>query len=424
MRILIAEDDSALASFVKKGLDAEHYAVDVSNDGEQARALAGEFDYDLVVLDLNLPRLDGVAVLRYLRTRKPSLPILVLTGRSRVEDRVQCLDLGADDYLGKPFSFSELSARIRALLRRCHMPAESVLTVQDLKLDRVERRVERAGRRIDLTGKEFALLEYLMRNAGRRITRAMIIEHVWNLSFDTCTNVVDVYVNYLASCKLGQGGTTALLQMDLAVAFPLIDVLLGGEGSSPLAGRQLTEIEEQILETVMRIICRELQSAWQVLVLEIEFEARQQPEQAQRLMPSEEKTLSLSFDISVAENRGTLNVVFPTVVSNTLLRKLSAGWVRAKRRARPDSEQRLRHRLVTCPFRVDLAMKVPGVPWRDLIDLSPGTLLVLKCPAHKPAALRVNGCELFVATVARQGWLRAAQVLEPCRPEPERKSAP
>jgi two-component system copper resistance phosphate regulon response regulator CusR len=196
MRILIAEDDSALASFVKKGLDAEHYAVDVSNDGEQARAMAGEFDYDLVVLDLNLPRLDGVAILRYLRTRKPSMPILVLTGRTRVEDRVQCLDLGADDYLGKPFSFSELSARIRALLRRCHMPAESVLTVEDLKLDRVERRVERAGRRIDLTGKEFALLEYLMRNAGRRITRAMIIEHVWNLSFDTCTNVVDVYVNY------------------------------------------------------------------------------------------------------------------------------------------------------------------------------------------------------------------------------------
>jgi two-component system, OmpR family, copper resistance phosphate regulon response regulator CusR len=196
MRILIAEDDSALASFVKKGLDAEHYAVDVSNDGEQARAMAGEFEYDLVVLDLNLPRLDGVAILRYLRTRKPSMPILVLTGRTRVEDRVQCLDLGADDYLGKPFSFTELSARIRALLRRCHLPAESVLTVEDLKLDRVERRVERAGRRIDLTGKEFALLEYLMRNAGRRITRAMIIEHVWNLSFDTCTNVVDVYVNY------------------------------------------------------------------------------------------------------------------------------------------------------------------------------------------------------------------------------------
>src|ERR1700688_4567974 len=197
MRILVAEDDTALASFVKKGLESEHYAVDLSADGEQARAMAGELDFDLVVLDLNLPRLDGVAVLRFLRTRKPSIPILVLTGRTRVEDRVQCLDLGADDYLGKPFSFTELSARIRALMRRSHLPAESVLAVEDLKLDRVERRVERGGRRIDLTGKEFALLEYLMRNAGRRITRPMIIEHVWNLSFDTCPNVVDVYVNYL-----------------------------------------------------------------------------------------------------------------------------------------------------------------------------------------------------------------------------------
>jgi two-component system copper resistance phosphate regulon response regulator CusR len=196
MRMLIAEDDPALAGFVKKGLEAEHYAVDVSVDGERVRALASEFNYDLLVLDLNLPRLDGVSILRHLRTRKPSMPILVLTGRSRVEDRVQCLDLGADDYLVKPFSFTELSARIRALLRRAHLPAESVLVVDDLKLDRVERRVERAGRRIELTSKEFALLEYLMRNAGRRVTRAMIIEHVWNLSFDTCTNVVDVYINY------------------------------------------------------------------------------------------------------------------------------------------------------------------------------------------------------------------------------------
>ena len=220
MRILIAEDDSALSGFVKKGLDAEHYAVDVSNDGEQARAMAGEFDYDLVVLDLNLPHLDGVAILRYLRTRKPSMPILVLTGRTRVEDRVQCLDLGADDYLGKPFSFSELSARIRALLRRCHLPAESVLTVDDLKLDRIERRVERAGRRIDLTGKEFALLEYLMRNAGRRITRAMIIEHVWNLSFDTCTNVVDVYVNYLRR-KVDDGYGTRLIHTVRGVGYEL-----------------------------------------------------------------------------------------------------------------------------------------------------------------------------------------------------------
>src|SRR5205809_6754574 len=147
------------------------------------------------MLDLNLPRVDGVTILRHLRTRKPSLPILVLTSRNRVEDRVQCLDLGADDYMGKPFSFAELSARIRALLRRSHLPAAAVPSVADLKIDRVERRVERAGKRIELTSKEFGLLEYLMLNAGR-VTRAMIIEHVWNLLFDTGTNVIDVYVNF------------------------------------------------------------------------------------------------------------------------------------------------------------------------------------------------------------------------------------
>ncbi len=220
MRILVAEDDTALASFVRKGLESEHYAVDISGDGEQARAMAGELDFDLVVLDLTLPRLDGVAVLRFLRTRKPSMPILVLTGRNRVEDRVQCLDLGADDYLGKPFSFSELSARIRALMRRSHMPVESVLAVDDLKLDRVERRVERGGRRIELTSKEFCLLEYFMRNAGRRVTRAMIIEHVWNLSFDTCTNVVDVYVNYLRR-KVDDGHDKHLIHTIRGVGYEL-----------------------------------------------------------------------------------------------------------------------------------------------------------------------------------------------------------
>jgi two-component system copper resistance phosphate regulon response regulator CusR len=228
MRMLIAEDDPALAGFVKKGLEAEHYAVDVSGDGERARALASEYNYDLVVLDLNLPRLDGVAILRHVRTRKPTMPILVLTGRNRVEDRVQCLDLGADDYLVKPFSFTELSARIRALLRRSHLPAESVLAVDDLKLDRVERRVERGGRRIELTSKEFALLEYLMRNAGRRITRAMIIEHVWNLSFDTCTNVVDVYINYLRR-KVDDGFGKRLIHTIRGVGYELSSRAGAGE---------------------------------------------------------------------------------------------------------------------------------------------------------------------------------------------------
>ena len=220
MRILIAEDDLALAGFVSKGLEAEHYAVDVSGDGEQARALASEFDYDLVILDLSLPRLDGVAILKDLRNRKPNLPVLVLTARSRVDDRVLCLDAGADDYLVKPFSFSELSARIRALLRRSRMAIESVLRVEDLKLDRVERRVTRGTRHIELTSKEFALLEYLMRNAGRRVTRAMIIEHVWNLSFDSATNLVDVYVAYLRR-KVDDGAPRKLIHTIRGVGYEL-----------------------------------------------------------------------------------------------------------------------------------------------------------------------------------------------------------
>jgi len=189
MRILVVEDDGPLASFLCKGLEAEHYAVDVSGDGEQARAMALESDYDLLVLDLNLPRLDGLEVLRAVRAPKPSLPVLILTARSRIEDRVQALDAGADDYLIKPFSFTELSARVRALLRRGPRTVETVLQVADLELDRVERKVRRAGKAIELTSKEFCLLEYLLRNAGRRVTRNMIIEHVWNLSFDTSTNV-------------------------------------------------------------------------------------------------------------------------------------------------------------------------------------------------------------------------------------------
>jgi len=220
MRILIAEDDAALAGFVRKGLEAEHYAIDVSADGEQARALASELDYDLIVLDLNLPRLDGVAILKKVRSKKPNVPILILTARGKVEDRVQCLDTGADDYLVKPFSFSELSARIRALLRRSRLPSESVLTVEDLKLDRVERRVTRGSRAIELTSKEFALLEYLMRNAGRRVTRAMIIEHVWNLSFDSSTNLVDVYINYLRR-KVDDGAPQKLIHTIRGVGYEL-----------------------------------------------------------------------------------------------------------------------------------------------------------------------------------------------------------
>ncbi len=220
MRILIAEDDQTLGKFVREGLENEHYRVDVSTDGEQARAAALDSEYDVVILDLNLPRLDGVSILRQLRVKKPSTPVLVLTQRSRVEDRVQCLDMGADDYLPKPFSFTELSARIRALLRRSHLPSENVLQISDLKLDRAQRLVERGGRRIDLTTREFSLLEYLMRNAGRKVTRSMIVEHVWNLTFDTTTNVVDVYINYLRR-KVDDGFPRKLIHTVRGVGYEL-----------------------------------------------------------------------------------------------------------------------------------------------------------------------------------------------------------
>ncbi|HTT20562.1 MAG TPA: response regulator transcription factor [Candidatus Sulfotelmatobacter sp.] len=232
MRILVAEDDEALAKFVRQGLEGEHYTVDLVKDGEQALSAALACDYEIVILDLNSPKLDGVGVLRQVRVKRPSLPILILTQRTRVEDRIQCLDTGADDYLSKPFSFSELSARIRALIRRSHLPSESVLTVGDLKLDRVQRRVERGGLRIELTAKEFSLLEYLMRNAGRDVTRSMIIEHVWNLTFDTTTNVVDVYINY-ASAQVDQR-KVGRLALAIQVAFQELGVFPASTSKVPL----------------------------------------------------------------------------------------------------------------------------------------------------------------------------------------------
>jgi DNA-binding response OmpR family regulator len=209
-----------VASFVKKGLESEQYAVDWAWDGEGAETLVGEANFDLVILDLVLPKIDGLEVLKYIRSRRPSPMVLILSGRARVEDRVKGLDLGADDYMTKPFSFSELAARVRALLRRSPNPIDIVLRVEDLELDRAERMVRRACRRIDLTPREFALLEYLMRNAGRCVTRAMIIEHVWNFSFDTMTNVVDVYINYLRK-KVDQDSESKLIHTVRNVGYKL-----------------------------------------------------------------------------------------------------------------------------------------------------------------------------------------------------------
>jgi DNA-binding response OmpR family regulator len=218
VRILVAEDDKPVASFVKKGLEAEHYAVDIAANGEEALFMVQEYDYDLLVLDLVLPQKEGLDVLRQIRKESNPLPVLIMTGRSRVEDRVKGLDTGADDYLTKPFSFRELAARVRALMRRRSRPPELLLAVGDLALDRVERTVRRAGRKIELSPKEFALLEYLMINAGRPVTRAMIIEHVWNFSFDTMTNVVDVYINYLRK-KLGHGSQYPLIRTVRSVGY-------------------------------------------------------------------------------------------------------------------------------------------------------------------------------------------------------------
>ncbi|HUS18969.1 MAG TPA: response regulator transcription factor [Terriglobales bacterium] len=220
VRVLIAEDDAILARTLCQGLAQEHYAVDWASDGEEAKYLVCEFDYDLLILDLCLPRRDGLEVLQALRDRKKTLPVLILSGLGKVEDRIRLLDSGADDYLVKPCSIKELNARVRALLRRRGETPGIHLRYQDLELDRVQRIVTRNGRRIQLTSKEFALLEYLLRNAGRRVTRSMIIENVWNLSFDGLTNVVDVYINYLRK-KIDRGSPAKLIHTIRGVGYQL-----------------------------------------------------------------------------------------------------------------------------------------------------------------------------------------------------------
>jgi two-component system copper resistance phosphate regulon response regulator CusR len=197
MHILIAENDTPVANFLSMGFTAEHYTVRIASDGRQVLPMVEEGPCDLIILDLNMPGIGGLEGLRKVRSAKPHLPVLILTGSARVEDRVNGLNSGADDYLPKPFAFSELLARVRALLRRSDRPFEPVLRVRDLELDRVGHLVSRNGRAIELTTKEFTLLEYLMLNAGRNVSRSLIIHHVWKISAETMTNVVDVYINYL-----------------------------------------------------------------------------------------------------------------------------------------------------------------------------------------------------------------------------------
>jgi len=197
MRLLIVEDDRKLAEFVARGLRAERFAVDIAEDGVAGEQYMEAYPYDLLILDLMLPRLSGSELLRRVRRTCSTLPVLVLTARDATDDKVKHFEAGADDYLTKPFDFAELVVRVRALLRRTPAEHTDVLRVDDLELHRLTQRVYRGGQRIDLTAKEYSLLEYLMSSVGRVFSRTMILEHVWDQSFEGVTNIVDVYVRYL-----------------------------------------------------------------------------------------------------------------------------------------------------------------------------------------------------------------------------------
>jgi DNA-binding response OmpR family regulator len=221
VRILVVEDERKVANFISQGLQEEGHTVEVAKDGESALELLRHGPpYDLIVLDVMLPRLDGLAVARQLRAARQAIPILMLTARDREQDKILGLDVGADDYLTKPFSFGEFLARVRALLRRDTLTRASVMRVGDLELDTAARRVRRAGREVALSAREYALLEYFLRNAGRVLTRPMLAEHVWGLNFDPESNVVDVYVGYLRR-KLDGPGEARLLQTVRGVGYVL-----------------------------------------------------------------------------------------------------------------------------------------------------------------------------------------------------------
>jgi heavy metal response regulator len=196
MRVLVVEDELRVRSFLERGLQEAGFAVDVASDGETGLRLALVNPYDAIVLDLMLPKRDGLSVLRELRSAGRATPVLVLTARDEVDDRVRGLDAGADDYLPKPFAFAELLARLRALLRR-GTARPSLIEIDDLRIDLLARKAERAGAKIELTQKEFSLLEYLARHEGEVVTRTMISEHVWDMNFDSFSNVIDVYIRYL-----------------------------------------------------------------------------------------------------------------------------------------------------------------------------------------------------------------------------------
>ncbi len=220
MRILLVEDESKVARFIARGLTADCFAVDTAADGNSGLDLATAYPYDLIILDLMLPGMSGTEILRHLRRKNANVPVLVLSARDAVADKVGHLELGADDYLTKPFAFAELLVRVKALLRRGPVNRASVIRVGDLELDRLSRCVTRGGRPIELTGKEYALLEYLMSNAGRVLSRSMIIEHVWDQSFDGVFSIVDVYLGRLRS-KIDQAADHKLIRTVRGVGYSI-----------------------------------------------------------------------------------------------------------------------------------------------------------------------------------------------------------
>jgi len=219
MRILIVEDEPKLASFVKKGLEEESYAVDVAGDGADGLSMVFTNVYDAVILDLMLPKKSGIEVMREIRAKKMNVPVLMLTARDTLDDKVMGLDAGADDYLTKPFAFQELLARLRSLLRRGKGEV-AMLKVGDLTLDPATRKVKRGSEEITLTAKEFSLLEYLMRNEGKPLSRTTLSEHVWDINFDRMTNVVDVYINFIRN-KVDKGFEKKLIQTVRGVGYTI-----------------------------------------------------------------------------------------------------------------------------------------------------------------------------------------------------------
>jgi len=219
---LLVEDEAKVSTFVSRGLAAERFAVDVARDGKTGLELAKTYEYDIIVLDLMLPGLPGTELLRQLRRTNSKVPVLVLTARDAVQDKVDNFEAGADDYLTKPFAFAELLVRVKALLRRGPVNRASVIRLDNLELDRLSQQVRRAGRRIELTSKEYSLLEYMMSNAGRVLSRTMIIEHVWDKSFDGITNIVDVYVRHLRN-KVDETHDRKLIRTVRGVGYVISD---------------------------------------------------------------------------------------------------------------------------------------------------------------------------------------------------------